>query len=106
MRLFEDGNAQIHARPESHVTNTRLVDTGIWPATEKSTAVGLVLSGAQGPVTIRSEIYSTEWSRDDDVRTEFRGWYAEASWFTTGEKAEYGNDFILRAQSRKEIFNG
>lgn len=96
MQLFEDGDARLRARPESHVTDTRLVDTGIWPGVEKSTAVGIELAGARGPVTIRSEIYSTEWNRDDETTPKFGGWYAEASWFTTGEKAQYREGKFIR----------
>ena len=88
MQLSSDADAQFRARPESHVSNIHLVDTGIWSDVGTSTAVGLELAGSRGPVTIKSEFYRTEWTRSDSYNPRFKGWYAEASWFLTGEMAE------------------
>jgi phosphate-selective porin OprO/OprP len=96
MQLASDDDARIGARPESHVTNTRLVDTGIWPDVETSSALGLELAGARGPVTIKSEFYRTEWSRAGTAKAQFRGWYAEASWFPTGEISNYRDGKFIR----------
>jgi phosphate-selective porin OprO/OprP len=84
------------ARPESHVTSIRLVDTGVDPDVGTSSAVVLELAGSRGPVTLRSEFYRTEWSRSDDSNPNFKGWYAEASWFLTGEKAHYREGKFIR----------
>lgn len=89
MQLYEDGGAQLQARPESNRTDIRLVDTGVWPEVKYGSALGLEIAGSSGPVTFRSEYYFTEWSRNDDSKRRFDGWYAEASWFLTGEMAHY-----------------
>jgi phosphate-selective porin OprO/OprP len=96
MQLSSDADAQFGARPESHVTSIRLVDTGIWPDVGTSTAVGLELAGSRGPVTIQSEFYRTEWARSDGDNPRFKGWYAEASWFLTGEMANYRDGRFIR----------
>ena len=96
MQLSSDRDAQISSRPESYVTNTRLVDTGVWPAVDLSSALGLELAGSRGPVVFKSEFYRTQWSRTDASSPKFRGWYAEASWFLSGEKAHYREGKFIR----------
>lgn len=96
MQLSSDSDAQIRSRPESHVTNTRLVDTGVWPAIDLGSALGLELAGSRGPIVFKSEFYRTEWSRTDASSPKFRGWYAEASTFLTGEKAHYREGKFIR----------
>ena len=65
------------------------VDTGTWADVTESSAVGLELAAAKGPVTIRSEFYRTEWNRSGGDNPRFKGWYVDASWFLTGEKAHW-----------------
>ncbi len=57
MQLSSDGDAQISSRPESYVTNTRLVNTGVAPAVDLSSAIGLELAGSRGPIVFKSEFY-------------------------------------------------
>lgn len=96
MQLSSDSEAQLRARPESNVTNTRLVDTGIWPAVDVSSSLGLELAGARGAVTFKSEFYRAHWSRSDASNPNFQGWYGEVSWFLTGEKAHYREGKFIR----------
>ena len=96
MQLSSDNDARIYTRPESHVTNIRLVDTGTSSDVSTSSALGLELAGSRGPVTLRSEFYRTEWSRSDGDNPRFKGWYVEASWFLTGEKAHYRDGKFIR----------
>ena len=96
MQLSSDSDAQLRARPESHVTNTRLVDTDIWPDVDVGSALGLELAGSRGSVIFKSEFYRTEWSRSDASNPKFKGWYGEASWFLTGEKAHYREGKFIR----------
>ena len=96
MQLSSDDDAQVSSLPESYVTNTSFVDTGVWPAVDLSSAIGLEFAGARGPITFKSEFYRTEWSRSDASSPRFKGWYAEASWFLTGEKAHYREGKFIR----------
>jgi phosphate-selective porin OprO/OprP len=96
MQLSSDADAQFSARPESYVSNIRLVDTGIWSDVGTSTAVGLELAGSRGPVTIKSEFCRTKWTRAGGDNPRFKGWYAEASWFLTGEMAHYRDGKFIR----------
>lgn len=96
MTISSDGDARVWARPESHVTNLRLVDTGLQPDVGASSAIGLELAGSKGPLTVRSEFYVTRWSRSSKSNSRFKGWYAEASWFLTGETAHYRAGKFIR----------
>ena len=96
MQLSTDQDARFRARPESNKTNFRLVDTGVFPDVGTGSALGLELVGARGPVTFRSEFYRADWSRSDDTNPQFSGWYAEASWFLTGEQANYREGKFIR----------
>ena len=102
MQLYEDDNAQLRARPESHVTDIRLVDTGVWPAIDKGSALGFEIALARGPFTFRSEAYLAEWQRNNDSNPEFSGWYAEISWFATGEHAQYREGKFIRPKIENE----
>jgi phosphate-selective porin OprO/OprP len=102
MQLSSDDDARMWARPESYVTSIRLVDTGVEPDVDTSSAAGLELAGSRGPVTLRSEFYRTEWSRSDNSNPKFKGWYAEASWFLTGEKAHYRAGKFIRPNIERD----
>ena len=96
MQLSSDDDARLRARPESHVTDIRLVDTGVWPDVSTSSAAGLEVAAARGPVTLRSEFYRAEWSRTVGSNPKFRGLYVEASWFLSGEMAHYRDGKFIR----------
>ena len=81
MQLSTGNDAQFQSRPESHVTNTRLIDTGVWPGVGTGSALGLELAGARGPVTLKSEFYLTHWTRSDSDNPRFKGWYLESAPF-------------------------
>lgn len=96
-QLSSDEDARQRARPESHVTNVRLVDTGTYPGVDLISAIGLELAGSRKSVTFKSEIYVTEWSRPKPLKNpRFSGWYAEVSWFLTGELALYRTGKYIR----------
>ncbi len=96
MQLYSDDDAQLRARPESHKTDTRLVNTGVFPDVDTSTNFGLELAAAKDSFTFRSEFYGAYWDRSEASDNRFKGWYAEASWFLTGEKSHYREGKFIR----------
>ncbi len=103
MQLKSDADARTRARPESHTTNTRLVDTGIRPGVKSISALGAELAASRGSVTFKSELYATKWSRPSAAnKPRFTGWYAQASWFLTGEIAHYREGKFIRPNIRRE----
>ena len=77
-------------RPESNVTDQRLVDTrGIQQASETLTW-GLEGAGAVGPVSLQGEYLQVGVDRRDALpRLQFDGWYLFAAWLITGEERIY-----------------
>jgi len=96
MQLSTDQDAEFSAKPESDKTDISLADTGVVPDVGTGSTLGLELAGAKGPLTFRSEFYRADWSRSDDKNPQFSGWYAEASWFLTGEHANYRDGKFIR----------
>ncbi|MEH6583511.1 MAG: porin [Halioglobus sp.] len=96
MQLYSDDDARLRARPESHKTDTRLVDTGVLPDVDLSSALGIELAAAKDSFTFRSEFYGAHWDRSEAEDNLFKGWYAEGSWFLTGEKSHYREGKFIR----------
>lgn len=97
MKLNSENDAQFRARPESNITDIRLVDTGVWAEVDHGSALGLEAAGSLGRATVSSEFYRAKWKRDA-ANPKFKGWYVEASWFLTGEQATYRDGKFIRPQ--------
>ena len=77
-------------RPESHLTDTRLVDTGSFDADSYARFVGEVVY-IRGPFHLQSEYYYTTVDREISTNEDltFSGFYVEGGWFLTGESMNY-----------------
>jgi len=77
---------RVRARPNSHVTSTRLVDTGSIASVDGVTAVGLEASLTKGPLSLQAEYNQQMLSRTKGGNdAEFNGWYVYGSYVLTGE---------------------
>lgn len=86
-----DHTLRIRQRPESHVTDMRLVDTGSLGYIDDMTTFGAELAGVWGPASIQGEYMQAEVSRKAGGNPTFSGWYAYASYFLTGESRPYNH---------------
>ena len=77
-------------RPESHLTNTRLVDTGLFDADSYNRFVGEA-AFISGPFHVQGEYYHTSVDREisNNADLDFSGFYVEGGWFLTGESMNY-----------------
>ncbi len=77
-------------RSESHISNTRLLDTGIFDADSYTSFVGEA-AYIYGSFHIQGEYYHTSVYRDITVNPDlnFSGFYVEGGWFLTGESMNY-----------------
>jgi len=84
---------RFRARPESHVTNIRLVDTGATTINNVDNFISYGLEGAvvYGPVSVQGEYVRTDVNFRNNLPNEpgFNGFYVYASWFVTGESRPY-----------------
>jgi phosphate-selective porin OprO/OprP len=79
---------RVRTRPESHIANHRLVDTGFFAADDKITW-GVESAGVWGPLSVQGEYMQQRVDAPNGTTFEFDGYYVEASWFITGESRNY-----------------
>lgn len=86
------GNAEtasVSQAPESFLAD-RLVDTGTLPNANRVTRVGAEIVWVQGPVSLQGEwAQDFVWRNGGSRNVTFPGFYAQASWFLTGEHRPY-----------------
>lgn len=80
---------RFRSRPESNITDVRLVDTGVLADTDHIFSYGLEAAGALGPWSLQSEYIATDVRRDGVPDADLDGWYVLGSWFITGETRPY-----------------
>ncbi|MFC1680762.1 OprO/OprP family phosphate-selective porin [Pseudomonadota bacterium] len=108
-RNLQPGNTErFRSRPESHVTDVRLVDTGELTDGERISRVGLEAAALKGPFSVQSEYIRTDLERGERPELNFEGWYAYASWVLTGESREYdvGNGRFRRIRPAHPLGQG
>lgn len=86
-----DATLRLRSRPETVITNTRLVDTGVLRGVDELVTVGVETAVRRGPVLVQAEYLQASASRDalSGGAADFSGGYVAASWFITGERREY-----------------
>jgi phosphate-selective porin OprO/OprP len=89
---------RIRARPESHVTSTRLVDTGDIAAARSRTSLGLEFAAVYGSLSAQAEyIQQSVDSGGGDFDVD--GYYAYVSWFPGGQSRPYKGGKFDRIQA-------
>jgi phosphate-selective porin OprO/OprP len=80
-------------RPESHVTDIRLVNTGFIDA-DDFTRAGAEAAVVFGPLSVQGEYIGSHVNRQTEGAPDlwFDGWYVFGSWFLTGESRPYEFD--------------
>jgi phosphate-selective porin OprO/OprP len=101
-----NNDVRFRSRPESHKTNTRLVDTGNIPEPDNFTKVGLEFATVLGPFSVQSEYFHVAASSDTVSDPDFDGWYAYASWFLTGESRHYKKGAFGRVTPKSIVGKG
>ncbi len=94
--------ARIWARPESHLTDVRLVDTGEFTDVRKQKVLSLELAGARKAGSFRGEFYRAEWDRVAQPKATFYGYYVQLGMFLTGEPFNYQSGKFIRPQILKD----
>lgn len=86
--LESGGMLRVRARPESHVTGVRLVDTGRFAAQSRS-LYGFEAAWKQGPLSIMGEYNIASVERDAGADPDFSSYYGQISYILTGETRSY-----------------
>jgi len=101
-----DNEVRFRARPESHITGTRYVDTGTITNVSNLGVYGLEAASVFDAFSLQGEYIHTDVSREDGFSdVAFNGWYVYGSWFLTGEsrpyKAKNGSFGRIKPKSQK-----
>jgi phosphate-selective porin OprO/OprP len=97
-----DREIRYRTRPESHVTDIRLVDTGLYNDIEHQNILGVELAGALGSTSGRIEAFASRWERADSLENNFYGAYIEIGHFLTGQNFRYRDGKFIRPQFEKD----
>jgi phosphate-selective porin OprO/OprP len=84
-----DEDARFRVRPESAVTDRRLVDTRTLEDVEDVLALGTEFAWAWKPVLVQAEYFATRVGRGTGPDVELDGWYASASYVLNGRQRPY-----------------
>jgi len=86
-----DDEWRVRARPETHKTGTRLVDTGILDQVDDVVTYGFEGAWVGGPFSVQGEWMQQTVNRDVSSLDEpdLSGYYIYGSWFITGESRAY-----------------
>ena len=90
-RDMGDAGAELRTRPESRLTDTRLVDTGEF-STRGMDRINSELALVTGPFSLQGEIYHLFADADELGDPRVWGFYLYGSWFLTGEHRNYNRE--------------
>jgi phosphate-selective porin OprO and OprP len=91
-RTPDDRNTlRFRTRPESHISSTRLVDTGTLSGVDDYWRYNLEAAAVLGPFALQGEYFNTDVNRKSGFGSDldFGGYYIQGSWFLTGESRNY-----------------
>ena len=103
-----DNDVRFRARPESHITSTRMVDTGNFPDPDTFTKYGVEAATVLGPFSLQGE-YMLVQAQDDTSGIsdpDFEGGYVYGSWFLTGESRNYKKGKFGRVSPKNPVGKG
>jgi phosphate-selective porin OprO/OprP len=79
--------ARISARPESRLTDEKLVDISF--PVDRADMIGTELATVYGPLSFQGELFFLSTDADVEGGTDFWGYYLSVSYFITGEHRKY-----------------
>ena len=101
-----DNDVRFRARPESHQTSTRLVDTSNIPEPDTFVRYGVEAATVLGPFSLQGEYMGVNAQSDQVSDPDFTGWYAYGSWFITGESRKYKGGKFGRVTPKGTVGKG
>jgi phosphate-selective porin OprO/OprP len=88
-KLNDSHTLRYRSRPESNITNVRLVDTGVIDDSDSRMLYGLEAAGVVGPWSAQGEYFLANVDRRDGGNVNFQGWYVQTAYVLTGESRNY-----------------
>lgn len=106
--LQNDSELRFRSRMEAHGVDTRFLDTGDIPKPDKVGKIGLEAATVMGPFSLQGEYFlvSAESDAAGVSDPDFKGGYAYASWFMTGESRKYKKGAFGRVTPKTTVGRG
>jgi phosphate-selective porin OprO/OprP len=92
-RTTDGGTYRSRTRPESHVTDTRLINTGHIADVADYNTLGLEIAWVKGPWSAQTEYLQQNPNRNNSPDLNFNSWYVMGSYFFTGESRNYDQNY-------------
>lgn len=84
-----DDSVSFDNTAENSLQRLQSADTGNITDVESIHLTGLELAGVYGPLSLQGEYFYNSINRESSVDLDVNGWYAQASYFLTGESRPY-----------------
>lgn len=101
-----DNTARFRQQPETHIAGVNIVNTGDIEMVDDFIKVGAEIAAVQGPFSAQAEYITTTVKRDSAQDLDFDGWYAQASYFLTGESRQYKTGKFSRVMPKSVVGEG
>ena len=107
-RQPDNGVLQFKARPESHISNIKAIDTLAISNINNRISYGLELAATYGHFSAQGEYLAVTLNRNGYADETFNGFYGQVSWFITGESKPYYSKYgcFGRVKPKKSIGDG
>lgn len=105
-RTVSSDELRFRERPEAHIANHRLVDTGTMNKVENVKQWGLEAATVLGPFSAQGEYMSVAVDRNGESDPDFYGWYGYVSYFLTGESRPYKKGVFSRVKPKSVVGKG
>jgi phosphate-selective porin OprO/OprP len=92
-RTADNNTYRSRTRPESHVTDTRLVNTGSIADVDDFNTFGIEMAWVKGPWSAQTEYLQQNPNRTNRQDLSFNSWYLMGSYFFTGESRNYDQNY-------------
>jgi phosphate-selective porin OprO/OprP len=93
-RTPENGVLEFKARPESHISDFKVINTPVISNVNSRILYGMEIAAVYGRFSAQSEYTGVSIRRDSNYATEnIDGFYIQGSWFLTGESKPYYTEY-------------
>lgn len=102
----DGGKTEFKQSAETHISGINLVDTGVITDSDSVLKTGAEFATIFGSFSAQAEYMTSQVRRDDNSDLNFDGWYAEMTYYLTGESRQYKNGNFGRPKPKASLGNG
>jgi phosphate-selective porin OprO and OprP len=100
------GTTAFSQQPETHIGGVNIANTGTLNDVTDFYKVGAEAATVMGPFSVQAEYITTSVSRNDASDLTFDGWYAQTSYFLTGESRNYSKGIFGNVTPKASVGDG